>query len=148
MDDRCWRNAWWSARSSIDRRAGDGAAGDEKNALKPWLQVCWCIPPKANADYVCAMEDVLEAYERDYGEDEVPSVHGRARADNRSGRAFPRRFPLQPVYRTAIYAYFYERLSNLVPLLVRAPDERRVDGALDVGGVAVWWTGLIALDRQ
>ena len=24
----------------------------------------WCIPPQANADFVCAMEDVLEVYQR------------------------------------------------------------------------------------
>jgi hypothetical protein len=26
----------------------------------------WCIPPKANADFVCAMEDTLEVYHRPY----------------------------------------------------------------------------------
>ena len=35
-------------------------AGDlKKNELKPWLQKQWGIPPQANADFVCAMEDVL-----------------------------------------------------------------------------------------
>ena len=24
----------------------------------------WCIPPKANAEFVCAMENVLEVYKR------------------------------------------------------------------------------------
>jgi hypothetical protein len=28
--------------------------------LKPWLKECWCIPPEANAEFVAAMEDVLE----------------------------------------------------------------------------------------
>lgn len=28
-------------------------------------------PPKANADFVCAMEDILEVYQRHYAEDEV-----------------------------------------------------------------------------
>lgn len=42
-------------------------AGDvEKNELKPWLQKQWVIPPQANADFVCAMEDVLEVYTRPY----------------------------------------------------------------------------------
>lgn len=43
----------------------------KKNALKPWLKECWCIPPQANADFVCAMEDVLEVYQRTYADDEV-----------------------------------------------------------------------------
>lgn len=38
----------------------------EKNELKPWLQKQWVIPPQANADFVCAMEDVLEVYKRPY----------------------------------------------------------------------------------
>jgi DDE superfamily endonuclease len=38
----------------------------EKNDLKPWLEKQWVIPPKANAEFVCAMEDVLEVYKRPY----------------------------------------------------------------------------------
>ena len=34
--------------------------------MKPWLQKQWCIPPKANAEFVCKMEDVLEVYKRPY----------------------------------------------------------------------------------
>jgi hypothetical protein len=30
------------------------------------LKEQWCIPPKANADFVCHMEDVLEVYKRPY----------------------------------------------------------------------------------
>lgn len=36
----------------------------KKNELKPWLKRCWCIPPKANAAFVCAMEDVLDVYQQ------------------------------------------------------------------------------------
>lgn len=43
----------------------------KKNELKPWLKECWCIPPKANADFVCAMEDVLEVYHRTFSDNEV-----------------------------------------------------------------------------
>ena len=28
----------------------------------------WCIPPEADAEFVCAMEDVLEVYHRPYDE--------------------------------------------------------------------------------
>jgi len=32
------------------------------NELKPWLKEEWCIPPKANAEFVYHMEDVLDIY--------------------------------------------------------------------------------------
>jgi hypothetical protein len=38
----------------------------QKNELKPWLRQQWVIPPQANAEFVCAMEDVLEVYTRPY----------------------------------------------------------------------------------
>jgi len=38
----------------------------KKNELKPWLRKQWVIPPQANAEFVCAMEDVLEVYTRPY----------------------------------------------------------------------------------
>lgn len=38
----------------------------KKNELKPWLKQQWVIPPKANAGFVAAMEDVLEVYSRPY----------------------------------------------------------------------------------
>lgn len=37
----------------------------EKNEIKPWLVKEWCIP-KAGAEFVAAMEDVLEVYQRSY----------------------------------------------------------------------------------
>ena len=36
----------------------------KKTKLKPWLKECWCIPPQGSAEFVCAMEDVLEVYHR------------------------------------------------------------------------------------
>lgn len=30
--------------------------------MKPHRQQCWCIPPRANAEFVAAMEDVLDLY--------------------------------------------------------------------------------------
>jgi hypothetical protein len=38
----------------------------QKNDLKPWLKEQWVIAPKANAEFVCAMEDVLEVYQQPY----------------------------------------------------------------------------------
>lgn len=37
----------------------------EKNEIKPWLVKEWCIP-KAGAEFVAAMEDVLEVCQRPY----------------------------------------------------------------------------------
>jgi hypothetical protein len=34
--------------------------------LKPWRKKMWCIPPEADAEFVCAMENVLEVYKRPY----------------------------------------------------------------------------------
>lgn len=44
----------------------DGRARTEKNELKPWLRKMWCIPPDQDAEFVCAMENVLETYVRPY----------------------------------------------------------------------------------
>ena len=34
--------------------------------MKPWRKQMWCIPPEQNAEFVCAMENVLEVYHRPY----------------------------------------------------------------------------------
>jgi DDE superfamily endonuclease len=42
-------------------------AHDVKNhELKPWLRKQWVIPPQADAEFVCAMADVLEGCTRPY----------------------------------------------------------------------------------
>lgn len=38
----------------------------KSNELKPWLKEQWCIPPKANDEFVYHMEDVLDVYTRPY----------------------------------------------------------------------------------
>ncbi|MCA1553019.1 MAG: IS630 family transposase [Chloroflexi bacterium] len=38
----------------------------KKNELKPWRKEQWCIPPKANAAFVCQMETILDIYKRQY----------------------------------------------------------------------------------
>ena len=62
---------WWSWEIVDSISARDSAPDAEKNELKPWLKECWCIPPQGSAEFVCAMEDVLEVYHRDYGDEEV-----------------------------------------------------------------------------
>ena len=34
--------------------------------MKPWQKKMWCIPPKQNAEFVYAMENVLEVDHRPY----------------------------------------------------------------------------------
>lgn len=41
-----------------------GAADFKKNELKPWQKRQWVIAPRSNAEFVAAMEDVLEVYAR------------------------------------------------------------------------------------
>ncbi len=42
-----------------------------ENDVKPRRKRCWCMPRKANAEFVCAMEDVPETDRRDFTGDEV-----------------------------------------------------------------------------
>jgi hypothetical protein len=44
----------------------DGPADAQKNELKPWQHKMWCIPPESDAEFVCAMENVLGVYTRPY----------------------------------------------------------------------------------
>ncbi|BCL83801.1 hypothetical protein ccbrp13_62660 [Ktedonobacteria bacterium brp13] len=37
----------------------------QKNELKPWQHESWCIP-EVSAEFVAAMEDVLDLYEEEY----------------------------------------------------------------------------------
>ncbi len=37
--------------------------------MKPWRQKMWCIPPECDAEFVCAMENVLAVYKRPYDPD-------------------------------------------------------------------------------
>jgi hypothetical protein len=32
----------------------------------PWLEKSWCIPPKADAEFVARMEDLLDLYQLPY----------------------------------------------------------------------------------
>ena len=43
-----------------------GGTHSKKNEYKPHLRKMWCIPPRQNAAFVAAMEDVLEVYSRPY----------------------------------------------------------------------------------
>src|SRR3989304_2677481 len=40
------------------------AADVKKNEIKPWLKQHWVLPKPDDPDFVCAMEDVLDVYQR------------------------------------------------------------------------------------
>lgn len=42
----------------------------KKNELKPWQKKEWVIPPEENAAFVCAMEEILDLYQKPYDETE------------------------------------------------------------------------------
>ncbi len=45
-----------------------GASRSKKNELKPHLSKYWCIPQKESAEFVAAMEDILDVYTRPQNE--------------------------------------------------------------------------------
>lgn len=47
----------------------DGVQSVKKNELRPHLSKYWKIPPDGNAEFVAAMEDVLDVYQRPYDRD-------------------------------------------------------------------------------
>jgi transposase len=77
-----------------------------KNQLKPWLTRRWCIPPKANGEFVWRMEDILGVYTRPYDPKRplvcLDEVSKQLIGETRCPR------PMQPG-RPARYDYEYER---------------------------------------
>ena len=98
----------------------------EKNEFKPWLKECWCIPPKANAEFVCAMEDVLEVYQRRFGDNEVLVCLDETSKQLVQETRQPR--PARPGLPMA-YDYEYQRqgVSNLFMLFAPLEGWRRVE---------------------
>jgi DDE superfamily endonuclease len=47
-------------------RPGGGADDASKNDLQPWLREQWILSPPADAEFVCATEDVLDVSQRPY----------------------------------------------------------------------------------
>ncbi len=99
----------------------------KKNRFKPWLKESWCIPPKANAEFVCAMEDVLEVYHRRFEDNEVLVC-----LDETSKQLVEEtRTPLPP-RPGAPLAYDYEYRRNGVSNLIHAV--RALGGVAPGGG--------------
>jgi transposase len=94
----------------------------KKNDLKPWLRKQWVIPPKANAEFVWRMEDVLAVYTRPY-DPKYPQVcmdevSKQLLADTRAPLATEPR-------RAARYDYEYERRGTANLFLFCEPLQAR-----------------------
>ena len=108
--------------------------------------VCRCIPPAGSSDFVCAMEDVLEVYHRQYGDNEVLVC-----LDETSKQQVKETRLLRPPRPGAagVYDYEYERngVSNLFMLFAPLEGWRRVEvtdrrtRAIGPGWSGNWWTG-------
>jgi hypothetical protein len=62
-------NARRSTHRAAMRELGlsrNGSQGTKKNDIRLGIVKTWCVPPEADADFVCHMEDVLEVYSRPY----------------------------------------------------------------------------------
>ena len=113
-------------QDSGEHQHRNGAADAEKNELKPWLKECWCIPPQGSAEFVCAMEDVLEVYHRPYGDNEVLVCLDETSKQQTKETRLPR--PARPGA-SGVYDYEYERngVSNLFMVFAPLEGWRRVE---------------------
>ena len=98
----------------------------QNNELKPWLKECWCIPPGSSSEFVCAMEDVLEVYHRQYGDNEVLVCLDETSKQQTKETRLPR--PARP-RSSSVCDYEYERngVSNLFMLFAPLEGWRRVE---------------------
>ncbi|MCY4288041.1 MAG: hypothetical protein OXC63_05565 [Aestuariivita sp.] len=58
-------------RKVVDTISKETVRRTLKNGIKPWLKQIWCLPPKANADFVDAMADMLSVDQREFATDTV-----------------------------------------------------------------------------
>ena len=86
----------------------------------------WCIPPDQSADFVCAMEDVLEVYQRPYERNEALVCMDETSKQQVKETRAPR--PTSPGAVSA-YDYEYERngVSSLFMLFAPLDGWRRVE---------------------
>ena len=90
------------------------------------MKQSWCIPPDQSADFVCAMEDVLEVYQRPYDGNEVLVCMDETSKQLVKETRVPR--PAAPGAVSA-YDYEYERngVSSLFMLFAPLEGRRRVE---------------------
>jgi transposase len=112
----------------------------KRNELKPWLTKRWCIPPKANAEFVWRMEDTLSVYTRP-DDPARPLVCLDEFSKQLIGETrCPR--PLQPG-RPARYDYEYERRGTANLFLVCEPLRGRRHVAVTERRTKLGWAHVI-----
>ena len=91
-----------------------------------WLNECWCLPPQGSAEFVWAMEDVLEVYHGPYAKNELLACLEETR--KQLVKETRQTCPVQPGT-DGIYDYEYQRngLSNLFILLAPLEGWHRVE---------------------
>ena len=92
----------------------------KKNDLKPHLKEYWVIPPKANAAFVAAMEDVLEVYTRPHNPARPPVCLDETSKQLVAETRTP--IPMQPG-QPARHDYEYERNGTASLFMLFAPLE-------------------------
>ncbi len=91
-----------------------------KKEIKPWLKHYWCIPPHRSAQFVAAMEDVLDIYQRDFVGDEVLVCMDETSRQQTKETRIPRLvWPGQP----EVVDYEYKRNGTANLFMAFAPNE-------------------------
>ena len=88
--------------------------------MKPWLKQYWCIPPKGSGEFVAAMEDVLDVYQRPFDDDTVLVCMDETSKQRTKETRLPG--PTRPG-QPAIVDYEYERNGTANLFMVFAPLE-------------------------
>ena len=100
------------------------------------MKQSWCIPPDQSADFVCAMEDVLEVYQRPYDGNEVLVC-----MDETSKQQVKETRAQRPAVPGVVATYDYEYERNGVSSL-SCYSRHWMDGAVSRSeSVARKWTG-------
>ncbi len=90
----------------------------KRNDIQPWIVQSWCVPPKANAEYVWRMEDVIQTYLLPYA-----PAYPVVCFDEASKQLFGEARPAEPVSpgRPARQDYEYERKGVCCQLMLCEP---------------------------
>jgi hypothetical protein len=94
------------------------AADAKKNDLKPWLKQHWVLPTLDDPDFVCAMEDVLDVYQRP--QDPLRPLVTLDEASKQLVADVTPAVPMQPG-RPARQDYEYERCGTANLFMLFAP---------------------------
>lgn len=89
-----------------------------RNEIKPWLKRMWRLPGEPNAEFVCAVEDVLDVHQRPYD-----PARPRARVDETSKQPIGEArtpLPVRPS-QPALFDRQYHRNGTANPFLIVEP---------------------------